>query len=132
MTIAAPQRENISVNRVYRRAEFADRPISWGSPLPSLEVVGDGKIYIYGSNLPRQVGTDLYVPPILDTELDITTKMTLLSTCPIGAGFHDACMFSVWIAFIHVPDSSISPPIIRDAWLIDWELDHRRRGICPN
>ena len=62
----------------------------------NLEVIGEGKILIYGSNLPRQDGFQMYQPPILDSELEITSKMTLLSPCSIGAGFHDACMFSVF------------------------------------
>ena len=52
--------------------------------------------------------------------------MTKITNCPLKAGFHDACMCSVWIAFMWVTDSSLEPPILRDACLLDWELEHRR------
>lgn len=127
-----PQQQDIQYNRVYRRSEFAERPPKWSSPLPSLEIIGDGGIQIYVSNLPRQLGSGLYTPPIEDTLVDIQAKMTLLTpeTCPLYAGFHDSCMCSVWIAFVWVDGSSVEPPILRDACLLDWELDTRRRGLC--
>lgn len=127
--MAAPQRTDIQYNVVYRRAEFASRPPSWSSPLPSIEIIGDGDVFIYGSNLPRQVDEELYTPPIDDTIVDIQDKMTLLTTinsCGKDGYFHDACMCSVWIAFVWDETSSDSPPILRDACLLDWELHTRR------
>lgn len=125
----APQRRDIEYNRVYRRAEFAVRPEPWGSPLPSIEIIGEGSVYVYGSNLPRHVDTELYQPPIEDTLADITDKMTLITDpCPLCAGFHDSCICTIWIAFVWDSDSSVEPPIIRDACLIDHELDWRRRN----
>lgn len=124
-----PQHTDIVLGRVYRRAEFADRPEPWGSPLPSIEIICDGDIIIYGSNLPRQSGSNQYVPPIEDTKEDIELKMTKITKCAIKAGFHDACMCSVWIAFCWVEGSSAEPPILRDACMLDWELDHRRRNL---
>jgi hypothetical protein len=126
--VLAPQRSDIEYNRVYRRAEFATRPEPWGSPLPSIEIIGEGKVFIYGSNLPRHTGEALYQPPIEDTLADIQDKMTLLNVNPFCAGFHEACMCSVWIAFVWDESSSTEAPIIRDACLLDWELDYRRKG----
>ena len=128
--MAAPQQGNLEYNRVYRRAEFATRPEAWGSPLPSLEIIGEGSVYIYGSNLPRQTDCELYVPPIEDTLEDISAKMTLVTNCPLYCGFHDSCVCTVWIAFVWDSESSSEPPIIRDACLVDWELDARRKMIC--
>jgi hypothetical protein len=129
MTISSPQRTNIELNRVYRRAEFAQRPEAWSSPLPSLEIVGEGDIIIYGSNLPSYVDTEIYLPPIGDTLGEIESKMTRITpeNTFLKAGFHDACMCSIWIAFVWVEGSSIEPPILRDACLLDWELDYRRK-----
>ena len=123
-----PQQGNLEFNRVYRRAEFATRPEAWSSPYPSIEIIGEGKVYIYGSNLPRQTGDLDYTPPIEDTLADIQAKMTLLNVNPFCAGYHEACMCSVWIAFVWDDSSSAEPPIIRDACLIDHELDYRRKG----
>lgn len=133
--MTAPQQTNIEINRVYRRVEFATRPEPWSSPLPSLEIVGDGCINIYVSNLPRQDGCELYQPPILDTKADIQAKMTLLrdkkgEPITMKAGVHDACLCTVWIAFCWDETSSAEPPILRDACLLDWELDTRRRMLC--
>lgn len=131
-----PQQADIELGRVYRRAEFADRPPVWSSPLPSLEIRGEGKILIYGSNLPRQEGPEKYLPPIGDTKAEIEANMTLISTIDGGCAannfnkFHDACMCSVWIAFCWDESSSDSAPVLRDACLIDYEFDARRRGLC--
>lgn len=127
-----PQHSNIEVNRVYRRAEYATRPEPWSSPLPSLEIIGEGCINIYVSNLPRQLGCELYKPPINDNKIDIMDKMTLLkdksgSPITLKEGIHDSCLCTVWIAFCWDETSSVEPPIIRDACLIDWELDTRRQ-----
>lgn len=126
--LATPQQGDIELGRVYRRMEFAERPEPWGSPLPSLEIIGDGCIDIYASNLPYQLDDKKYTPPIEDNKIDIMDKMTKLTKKPLKAGFHDACMCSVWIAFCWDETSSTNPPILRDACLIDWELDARRQG----
>ena len=122
------QHGDIEYNRVYRRAEFAERPSKWSSPLPSIEIIGKGEVMIYGSNLPRYVDCNLYQPPILDTKEDIQANMLQVTGCPITCGFHDACMQTVWIAFCWIEGSSDTPPIIRDASLLDWELDWRRKN----
>lgn len=128
--ISVPQEKNIQLNRVYRRAEFADKPPSWGSPMPTIEIKGEGSIAIYVSNLPRNLNAQRYVSPIEDTLLDIQDKMTPMTDCngeliKFKQGIHDACACTVWIAFIWCEDS-ITPPIIRDSCLIDWELVYRQ------
>lgn len=130
MPIGSPQRGDIELNRVYRRAEFAERQPKWSSPLPSIEVLGEGSIAIYVSNLPRRVDDQLYTAPIENTLADIQSKMTLLTDNKgnpkkFKAGFHDACMCSIWIAFVWCEDST-EPPIVRDSCLLDHELVWRQ------
>lgn len=78
---SVPQENNIEYNRVYRRSEFAQRPPKWSSPLPSLEIKGDGSIMIYASNLPRYVNDNIYECPIQNTKADIEDKMTPMTDC---------------------------------------------------
>lgn len=123
--MGSPQKKQIEFNKVYRRLESAERIAEYSTVLPTLEIIGNTTVKVYGSNLPRQLGDETYVSPIDDA--DIETDMTLTDPS-LKPGMHEACLCTVWIAFI--ANNPGDPPIMWDCGLIDWEFEHRQNQAC--
>lgn len=118
----------VEFGRVYRRVESSDRGSdALTTVLPSIEVIGNTSVSVYGSNLPRSLYeitndiNDSYTPPISDSE--IIAKMTL-TTSELLPGFHASCTCTTWIAFI--ANVLGDPPLLYDCNFIDWTFEENR------
>lgn len=137
MTVLGSKTREIELGRVYRRREFAERPPTWVSQKPSLEIKGAGSVTMYVSNLPRFVESEgKYTSPISDNVQDIKEKMTVIKDCtgtPLKfcEGLHEATLSTVWVCFLWNNDSE-EPPTLLDSSIVDWELALRqdmKKGI---